>query len=152
MYQVINNNTRLPIFHCTPSFSGELSEYLSYILITKQNHPCQRCQGIIKQHIAFLRAPPLIMFGLCIKKCVELSNMCELSIDNRTYTYTLRGIVYFGSAHFTSRIFMDGKVWFHDGITTKQKCFDEGDFYEFSNQELLECNEKFAVLVIYALD
>jgi hypothetical protein len=92
------------------------------------------------------------MFTLCEKKTVELSSICKLHLDNRTHTYTLQGIVYFGSGHFTSRIFIDKQVWFHDGITTKQECFREGQIDDFSNEDLLECNKRFAVLVIYALD
>ncbi|KAJ7285324.1 hypothetical protein C8J57DRAFT_1038335, partial [Mycena rebaudengoi] len=34
--------------------------------------------------------------------------------------YRLRGVVYHGGSHFTSRIVDScGDVWFHDGITTK---------------------------------
>ncbi|KAA1479906.1 hypothetical protein DENSPDRAFT_744402, partial [Dentipellis sp. KUC8613] len=41
--------------------------------------------------------------------------------------YKLKGIIYLGGNHFTSRIVGNqGEVWYHDGITTKEKCFHEG--------------------------
>jgi len=33
----------------------------------------------------------------------------------------LRGIIYFGAAHFISRVIReDGQIWYHDGIVTGQ--------------------------------
>ena len=64
--------------------------------------------------------------------------------------YILKGIVYYGDEHFTARIFINNDVWFHDGITTSQKCIKEGNINYFTNDDLLQCQGKIAVLIVFA--
>ncbi|KAJ7751152.1 hypothetical protein B0H16DRAFT_1265982, partial [Mycena metata] len=50
----------------------------------------------------------------------------HLNLNGTTHVLLLRGIIYYGSFHFTPRIIgTDGRVWFHDGMTTRQVCTDE---------------------------
>ncbi|KAJ7823110.1 hypothetical protein B0H13DRAFT_1659253 [Mycena leptocephala] len=46
----------------------------------------------------------------------------------------LRGIIYGGQGHFTSR-FVDvhGYMWFHDGITTGSTCLPEANLLSVSD-------------------
>ena len=38
----------------------------------------------------------------------------------------IKGIIYLGDEHFTSRLIdKEGTVWYHDGITTKSRCLAE---------------------------
>ncbi|KAJ6458942.1 hypothetical protein C8R47DRAFT_994903 [Mycena vitilis] len=66
----------------------------------------------------------------------------------------LRGIVYGGQSHFTCRLIgKDGKMWFHDGITTGRDCIPEVNFQSLPDKLVLHrCGEKKAVCVLYARD
>ncbi|KAA1478891.1 hypothetical protein DENSPDRAFT_748302, partial [Dentipellis sp. KUC8613] len=42
-------------------------------------------------------------------------------------SYKLKGIIFLGGNHFTSRIIgTKAEVWYHDGIGTREKCIYEG--------------------------
>ncbi|KAJ6529446.1 hypothetical protein DFH09DRAFT_155008, partial [Mycena vulgaris] len=50
----------------------------------------------------------------------------RFDLEGTTRILLLRGVIYFGNIHFTSRIISsDGRVWFHDGIGTGRACVDE---------------------------
>ncbi|KAJ7234566.1 hypothetical protein C8J57DRAFT_1089612, partial [Mycena rebaudengoi] len=45
----------------------------------------------------------------------------------------LRGVIYHGEGHFTSRIFTpDGEIWFRDGITTRSFTRYDGNLVDVS--------------------
>ncbi|KAJ7476477.1 hypothetical protein FB451DRAFT_1033426, partial [Mycena latifolia] len=72
--------------------------------------------------------------------------------DNQLVRVKLRGIIYGGGGHFTSR-FIDaaGNVWFHDGIATGRRCVPDIQLRELNaGSSLQRCGEKTAVAVIYA--
>ncbi|KAF8224592.1 hypothetical protein L208DRAFT_1198765, partial [Tricholoma matsutake] len=52
--------------------------------------------------------------------------------NNKDSMLPLKGVVYSGEFHFTSQIISDKNVWYHDGMTTKSKCWDEGNAASFS--------------------
>jgi hypothetical protein len=63
----------------------------------------------------------------------------------------LRGIVYHGRYHFTSHIVStEQKVWYHDGITTRNLCTGEEKLVNISDLELRKCKNRDLVLAIYA--
>jgi hypothetical protein len=43
----------------------------------------------------------------------------------------------------------DYNVWFHDGRSTGRTCYETGYLSDFNNSDLLTCDGKKAVLVIY---
>jgi hypothetical protein len=78
----------------------------------------------------------------------------EIAIDCDGYLgkMRLRGIIYGGQGHFTSR-FVDvhGYMWFHDGITTGSTCLPEANLLPVSDPLSLHYyGEKKAVAVLYA--
>jgi hypothetical protein len=42
----------------------------------------------------------------------------------------------------------DCTVWYHDGITTRSSCENEGDFNKFSSRNLLKCRQNNLILVV----
>lgn len=72
--------------------------------------------------------------------------MAVADVDCR---WTLQGIVYFGSNHYTSRfIDDDDSVWYHDGADTGSHCLHNGD----SITDLIDINtvhNRRAYIVIY---
>jgi hypothetical protein len=111
---------------------------------------CQDCgfrQNTIRK---FSVTPELLMFslnvtGISISKTVRIKGA-----DNKDTMLPLKGIVYSGNFHFTSRIVSDKNVWFHDGMTTKSKCQKVGHITDFSENLFMTCDSKHAVLAIYA--
>jgi hypothetical protein len=94
--------------------------------------------------------PELLMFslnvtGIAISKSIRIKDA-----NNKDTVLPLKGIVYLGNFHFTCRIISDKNVWFHDGITTKSKCDKVGHITDFSDKMFMTCNNKHAVLAIYA--
>src|SRR5882762_10029565 len=64
--------------------------------------------------------------------------------------FGLKGIVYAGDFHYTSRVCAKGLVWFHDGMVTGRSCTYEGKLNVFTDSDLSVCNGKTSSLIIYA--
>jgi hypothetical protein len=63
----------------------------------------------------------------------------------------LRGIVYHGDNHFTSRLISNsGKIWYHDGMVTKETCIEDGTLEETCDDDLRRCQDKDFVLAVYS--
>ncbi|KAJ6630457.1 hypothetical protein B0H10DRAFT_1693341, partial [Mycena sp. CBHHK59/15] len=88
------------------------------------NKPVQSCPSCLSQRATVCRMvrtttlqtiPPLLFLTLESTRIV-LTKHISLKVQNEIGILKLRGIVYFGNAHFTSRIISrDGTIWFHDG-------------------------------------
>src|ERR1700732_1477750 len=82
---------------------------------------------------------------------IKISKTLKFLQDGESIVLKVRGLIYHGNFHFTSRIIgTDGIVWYHDGITTGSTCENEGDFDKFSNETMLKCKRKQLILVVYA--
>jgi hypothetical protein len=95
-------------------------------------------------------APEMLMFSLNVTRIAISKTVRVKSDNNKDIMLPLKGVVYSGEFHFTSRIISDKNVWYHDGITTKSKCWNEGNATSFSEKKYMSCNNKVAVLAIYA--
>jgi len=63
------------------------------------------------------------------------------SADSDKTDYSLKGIIYHGQYHFTSRLIDNaGGIWYHDGMTSGRECVYEGkwkdiqDIYQASGE------------------
>ncbi|KAA1480111.1 hypothetical protein DENSPDRAFT_789969 [Dentipellis sp. KUC8613] len=80
----------------------------------------------------------------------KLSLTMSIGTKEDKFSYKLRGICYFGQAHFTSRIISKkGDVWYHDGITTKEKCIHEGQLKDI--KDIYVANDRHASILIYSI-
>ncbi len=81
--------------------------------------------------------PPLISVKL-YTTYIKLDPLIMLQDnEDHQHAYILQGIVYFGGAHFVSRIIdTNYDVWYNDGITTQRRYIKEKPFREFSNSDL----------------
>ena len=62
----------------------------------------------------------------------------------------LRGIVYHGGYHFTSRIVSSKQqIWYHDGINTGKICLRDGMLGSQSEDRLRVCRGRDLVLAVY---
>ena len=80
------------------------------------------------------------------------SHKFKIKVNNNSTTLLyLKGIVYYGEYHFTSRIITkDGKIWFNDGIETGGKSIEEGHLSTMTDENLRKCKGKDLVLTVYA--
>ncbi|KAF8224058.1 hypothetical protein L208DRAFT_1513871 [Tricholoma matsutake] len=111
---------------------------------------CVQCQSSQKILCQLTVAPEMLMFSLNVTGIAISKTVRVKSTNNKDSMLPLKGVVYSGEFHFTSQIISDKNVWYHDGMTTKSKCWDEGNAASFSEKTYMSCNNKNAVLAIYA--
>ncbi len=132
-----------------------LQDWLSDYLVRGNSH-CVVCrlQGLKSRLVVkctISGAPPLILFDVMHEKLI-FNQELMVACTGYDHKMRLRGIIYGGQNHFTCRfIDIDGNMWFHDGITTGQKCLPEVNINAVPDLlELHTCGQKKAVCVIYA--
>ncbi|KAJ7732407.1 hypothetical protein B0H16DRAFT_1328780 [Mycena metata] len=98
------------------------------------------------------RVPELLIVGIQSPgSYLPIHHKLRFDVNGRASVLLLRGIIYFGSAHFTSRIMgVDGRVWFNDGITTGRFCVDEQYLDSHPPGFLDSCRGKVAATLVYA--
>src|SRR6266481_7779075 len=102
------------------------------------------------QPISFKSAPSVLVFEINSRN-IKVSETLKFKQEGETVVLDVKGLIYHGDFHFTSCIIgTDGIVWYHDGMTTRSSCEDEGDFDKFSSRNLLKCQGKKLILVVYA--
>src|ERR1700734_1386815 len=111
---------------------------------------CPHCFSAMMQPINFKSAPSVLVFEINSRK-IKVSETLKFEQEGETVVLNVRGLIYHGDFHFTSRIIgTDGMVWYHDGMTTGSSCENEGDFDKLSSKNLLKCKGKKLILVVYA--
>jgi hypothetical protein len=111
---------------------------------------CPQCFSAMMQPISFKTIPSVLVFEINSRN-IKVSKTLKFEQEGETVVLDVRGLVYHGNFHFTSRIIgTDGIVWYHDGMTTGSSCENEGDFDKFSSKKLLRCKRKRLILVVYA--
>ncbi|KAJ7494059.1 hypothetical protein FB451DRAFT_1020317 [Mycena latifolia] len=82
-----------------------------------------------------------------------LDRAIKLQCAGRLVALRLRGVIYHGADHFTSRtITSRGVMWFHDGITTHSTSVRHGTLQDLpSGKDLHFSNGRKAVAAIYAV-
>ena len=111
---------------------------------------CPHCFSAMTQPISFKSIPSVLVFEINSRN-IKVSKTLKFEQEGETVVLDVRGLIYHGDFHFTSRIIgNDGMVWYHDGITTRSSCENEGDFNKFSSKNLLKCRGKNLILVVYA--
>ncbi|KAJ7218914.1 hypothetical protein C8J57DRAFT_1095413, partial [Mycena rebaudengoi] len=85
-----------------------------------QNHlSCIVLYSHLVRQTTLMSVPDVLCLSITSKQ-VQLDPVLRFNCNGRTVVTKLRGIIYHGDEHFTSRIFSaDGDIWFHDGITTR---------------------------------
>jgi len=111
---------------------------------------CPNCSSALTQPISFVSALNVLAFDINSRN-IKISKTLKFLQDGESIVLKVRGLIYHGNFHFTSRIIgTDGIVWYHDGITTGSTCENEGDFDKFSNQKIMTSKGKSLTMVVYA--
>jgi len=112
---------------------------------------CRQCSKSLIIYHEFVSAKLLLALEFSGFQ-LQINNHVLVKIDNVEHNYSLAGIVYYGSDHFTARIILqDGQIWFHDGITTGQTTIYDGSL-ALNCPDLSTCRGKHASIVLYSLD
>jgi Helitron helicase-like domain at N-terminus/PIF1-like helicase len=115
------------------------------------NHPtddkCPECLAELIQPITYFSSPKILI--LVYHKC-NIKTSHKIKANGKSEYLYLRGIIYYGQFHFSSRfISSKGDVWYHDGITTGSNCVSDGPLKYMNDDQLKFCNNKELMLAIY---
>ena len=82
---------------------------------------------------------------------IKSSYKIKFKVNDEYKVLSLRGIIYHGENHFSSRIISsDGTIWYNDGIETGKNSIEDGHLSTISYEDLKFCKGKNLVLVVYA--
>src|SRR5882762_747622 len=99
------------------------------------------------QPISFKTYPSMLVFEINTRN-IKVSKTLKFEREGRMVVLDVRGLIYHGDFHFTSRIIgTDGFVWYHDSMTTGSNCENDRDFDKFSSKNLLNCRGEKLILV-----
>ena len=112
---------------------------------------CRQCSKSLFIYHEFVSAKPLLALEFSGFQ-LQINDHVLVKIDNVEHNYSLAGIVYYGSDHFTAQIILqDSQIWFHDGITTGQTTIYDSSL-ALNCPDLFTCRGKHASMVLYFLD
>ncbi len=122
-----------------------------YFKTQRISTPCTVCTKALVNINSFNFIPNLFVLHLGSQKMI-ISHTIVAPFSERSYTYKLRGMIYFGSAHFTSQyVDQNEDVWYHDGIETVHTCQSQGALCNMTNDSLLFARSRQLCTVIYSL-
>jgi hypothetical protein len=82
---------------------------------------------------------------------IETSHKIKFLRDEKCTTLYLRGIVYHGENHFTSRIISSkGKIWYYDGMLTEQVSIEDRSLRDLYDNDLRRYQNRDLVVAVYA--
>ncbi|KAF9455327.1 hypothetical protein BDZ94DRAFT_1371138, partial [Collybia nuda] len=111
---------------------------------------CQECLSPMVKHIKYNHIPKTLVLEYPHTN-IETSHQIKFVVNGKSTSLYLRGIIYHGDNHFTSRVISrEGQIWYHDGMLTKETCIEDGTLQNMSNEELKECQDKDLVLAVYS--
>ena len=121
--------------------------------LSKTTHKrCPNCNYRMKQVIFYNKVPNIVILEYPMRN-IRTSHNLEIQTDEGDQqVLQLRGLVYHGGYHFTSRIVSaEQDMWYHDGINTGKICIRDGQLGISTDDKLKVCRGKELVLACYAL-
>lgn len=122
-----------------------ISTWMKALMNKKSLVKCVHCGHFLNKMYHFISPIPFLIINLDASIMVQLQR--SMQIDS--YQYNLRGIIYFGQNHFTSRFIAEnGDIWYHDGIETGSLCIKEGNMDTISLDILTQArNRKYSIAI-----
>jgi PIF1-like helicase len=98
----------------------------SYRWVSSHNKcPCCGSASVMRRW--YYESPGMVFMHVSADALLDISPMINIRTIGNNLELRLKGIIYFGGDHFTSRIISStNRVWYHDGITTGASVEDEG--------------------------
>ena len=146
---IINSNRVGRVMHVAHSATGSISQILENHMCHQSHDVCGNCNAPLETKIHF--SDPHKIYAVDVTdRHVSLSRTVKIHGSTCATTLHLKGLVYHGDYHFTSRIIDNsGNIWFHDGMTTGKIALKEGKFGSVSQPNLKECRNKQLCLALY---
>jgi hypothetical protein len=131
------------------NFSGSAQYWITHP-IYHLSTSCSICNQPICLQFSFRYKLPYLVLDVSSARVFRPNHTLHFKINNETCYYKLRGVAYFGSGHYVSRVITpDSHVWYHDGITT-------GRTMEYHNMldacDLQACGTKVPSVYAYELE
>jgi len=164
----INSFTQLECVNC--QFSGErepdslaciifgysreitsVREQLKKAFVHHTRMSCPECLTPL-QRLTYYQQTPRILLLSAGGPSISVNKSIKIRTSNQSRIFKLKGIVYHGGFHFTSRIIIDNNaVWYHDG-QLGPNCRFESELSDFSETDLNSCGGRQISLIIYTQD
>jgi hypothetical protein len=96
---------------------------------------------------------PSILVIYIDNKDLLVDRELEFKVGRESVKMDLRGVIYGGNSHFTSRLLdKSGNLWYNDGMTTGRRCMSDGPILAMRDaRQLTMCRGKIAVAAVYSL-
>lgn len=115
---------------------------------------CQICRRQLVRRYRFTSSPGILAFDVLGPQVSAIDHILNVLVNGQVSRYQLRGVVYHGADHFTSRIISSTlDVWFHDGISTGSSMVHEGTLAAFGDLTMCDAGvtRRRATVAIYVL-
>ncbi|KDR64842.1 hypothetical protein GALMADRAFT_82610, partial [Galerina marginata CBS 339.88] len=111
---------------------------------------CPECSEIFTHQIDYTEAPKILVLEYPLTN-IKSSHQIKIKVGNEVTCLQLKGIVYHGQNHFTSRfIDSDRTIWYNDGIETGKNFIEDGHLSTIADKDLRNCKDQNLVLAVYA--
>ena len=138
------------VLHADGSTKHSTNNWINNLSQTTHRR-CPNCNNKMKQIVFYNEIPNIVILEYPMKNIQTSHNLEFMTEAGGTKILKLRGIVYHGRYHFTSRIVSSKQdTWYHDGINTGKKCIREGSLVNLSNDTLRVCRGRDLTLAVYA--
>jgi hypothetical protein len=109
---------------------------------------CTTCNDSLLRKFKFVCSPQILAYPVSGVN-MTVNHTLAVPVEGQLHQYCLRGVIYHGSNHFTTRFISSaGLVWFHDGIATGRSMEYEG---MLDDVVLTQCRSKQASMSLYVL-
>ena len=89
-----------------------------------RGYKCRGCGEHLLRRRIIEEMPPLIVLQCMFTPSTEINIESDLDIAHACYRLT--GLIYGDGNHFVSRIIdTSGGIWYHDGMSTGNRCIEE---------------------------
>jgi hypothetical protein len=115
---------------------------------------CHICKKHLVRQYKFASSPEILAFDVLGPQVSAINHILNVVVNGQVTRYQLRGVVYHGANHFTSRIISANlQVWFHDGISTGSSMVHEGTLSAFGDLTVCDAGvtRRHATIAIYVL-
>lgn len=131
-------------------------DWFRHFMKRKTRHTCPKCfEQSVVSHMYIgseVNTVPNILVLDVQDATVHINTNIKITVNNKTTNLRLRGIIYHGGFHFTSRIITPrGNMWYNDGASNCGKSFREGSIYQLPCTDYLNtCRGRSVSVLVYS--
>jgi hypothetical protein len=116
-------------------FAGTASDWM--MQRTHTTRYCPSCGEQLMRISNYVNVPSILIFEHVNEYDLDIQKSIQLTVAKQKTNFSLRGMIYFGGYHFTSRVIsLEGNVWYNDGMITGRRCIQGGNFDTLTNENM----------------